>query len=178
MFGVRKWTIVRLVRLVAGYFLYVVGYFLYVVGYFFVCRGILLVCRGILPLCRGILFVCRGILLDVVTHAAAHKHEEVEWFWHQREMPCQQPFQLNWLTGSMAGKVLEKISFLLNDLERNSSGGNEDKQNEDVESVMARLYPSGRGQGGKRKGLKHVRAHAAADAIFFIRIKKISLVYV
>ena len=44
----------------------------------------------------------------------------------------------------MAGKVLEKIGFLLNDQERNSSGGNEDKQNEDVESVMARLYPSGR----------------------------------
>ena len=39
------------------------------------CHGILLVCRGILPLCRGILFVCRGILLDIVTHAAAHKHE-------------------------------------------------------------------------------------------------------
>ena len=53
------------------------------------CRGILLVCRGILLLCRGILreilFVCREILLDVVTHAAAHKHEnEVEWFWGQK----------------------------------------------------------------------------------------------
>ena len=43
------------------------------------CRGILFVCRGILPLCRRILFLCRGILLDIVTHAAAHKHEnEVE----------------------------------------------------------------------------------------------------
>ena len=43
------------------------------------CRGILLVCHMILPLCRGILFICRRILLDVVTHAAAHKHEnEVE----------------------------------------------------------------------------------------------------
>ena len=39
------------------------------------CRGILFVGRGILPFCRGILFVCRGILLDVVTHAATHKHE-------------------------------------------------------------------------------------------------------
>ena len=42
------------------------------------CRGILLVCRGILPLCGGILLYVVG-LLDVVTHAAAHKHEnEVE----------------------------------------------------------------------------------------------------
>ena len=91
--------------------------------------------------CRGILLVCRGILLDVVTHVAAHKHEnEVGWFWRQkRETPCQLPFQLNWLTGSMVEKILEKIGILLNDLERNSSGGNEDKQNEDVESVMARL---------------------------------------
>ena len=39
----------------------------------------------------------------------------------------------------MAGKVLEKIGILLNDLERNSSSGNEDKQDEDVESAMARL---------------------------------------
>ena len=31
------------------------------------------------------IFVCRGILLDVVTHAAAHKHEkEEEWFWRQK----------------------------------------------------------------------------------------------
>ena len=30
--------------------------------------------------------------------------------------------------------------ILLNDLEPNSSGDNEDKQNEDVESVMARRY--------------------------------------
>ena len=29
------------------------------------------------------------------------------------------------------------MGILLNDLERNSSGGNEEKQNEDVESVMA-----------------------------------------
>ena len=72
----------------------------------------------------------------------------------------------------MAGKVLEKIDILLNDLERNSSGGNEDKKNEDVESVMARLYPSGRGQDGERKRLKNVRPHAAADAI-----RKISLVF-
>ena len=77
----------------------------------------------------------------------------------------------------MAKTVLEKIGILLNNLERNSSGGNEDKQNEDVESVMARLYPSGRDQGGERKRLKHVRAHAAADAIFFIRMTKISLVF-
>ena len=72
-------------------------------------------------------------------------------FGAKRETPCQLSFQLNWLAGSMVEKVLEKIGFLLNDLERNSSGGNEDKQNEDVESVMARLYPSGRGQGGERK---------------------------
>ena len=43
---------------------------------------------------------------------------------------------------------------------------------------MAKLYPHGRGQGGERKRLKHVRAHAAADAIFFIRMRKISLVFV
>ena len=56
------------------------------------CRGILLVCCGILPLCRGILplrraipSLCRGILLNVVTHAAAHKHENgIEWFWRQK----------------------------------------------------------------------------------------------
>ena len=35
-------------------------------------------CRGILLVCRGILFVYCGILLDVVTHAAAHKHENEE----------------------------------------------------------------------------------------------------
>ena len=30
-------------------------------------------------------FVCRGILLDVVTHAAARKHEkEEEWLWRQK----------------------------------------------------------------------------------------------
>ena len=80
--------------------------------------------------------------------------------------PCQLLLQLNWLTGNMVGKVLEKIGILLNDLERNSSGGNEKKQNEDVESVMARLYPSGRGQGGEGKRLKNVRALAAADIIF------------
>ena len=63
------------------------------------CRGILLVCRGIFPLCRGILFVCRGIFLDVVTHAATHKHEnEVEWFWRQKRdtMSTTYSAQLNW----------------------------------------------------------------------------------
>ena len=78
----------------------------------------------------------------------------------------------------MAEKVLEKIGILLKDLESNSLGGNEEKQNEDVESVMARLYPSGTGQDGERKRLKNVRAHAAADIIFFIRIRKVSLVFV
>ena len=80
-------------------------------------------------------------------------------------MPCQLSFQLNWLTGSKAEKVLEKIGILLIDLKRNSSSGSEDKQNEDVEFVMPRLYPSGRGE---RKRLKTVRAHAAVDAIIFI----------
>ena len=47
--------------------------------------------------------------------------------------------------------VLQEIGILLNDLERNSSGGNEEKQNEDADSVMARLYPSGKGQGGEKK---------------------------
>ena len=46
----------------------------------------------------------------------------------------------------MAEKVLETIGILLNDLECNSSGGNKD-----VESVMAKLYQSGRGHGGERK---------------------------
>ena len=99
-------------------------------------------------------------------------------FGTKRETPCQLPFQLKWLTGSMAEKVLEKISNLLNGLERNSSGGNEEKQNEDVESVMARLYPSERGQGGERKRLNNVKAYVAADTILFIRIRKISLVFV
>ena len=72
-------------------------------------------------------------------------------FGTKRETSCQLPFQLNWSTGSMAEKVLEKIGILLNDLERNSSGGNKDKQNGDVEAVTARLYPSGRSQGGERK---------------------------
>ena len=47
--------------------------------------------------------------------------------------------------------VLQEIGILLNGLERNSSGGNKEKENEDAESVMARLYPSGRGQGGEKK---------------------------
>ena len=85
-------------------------------------------------------------------------------FGAKREIPCQLPFQLNWLTDTE--KVLEKIGILLNDLERNSSGGNEERQNEDVESVIARLYPSGRSQGGERKRLKNVRAHAATDNKF------------
>ena len=125
-------------------------------------------CRGILPLCRGILFVCHGILLDVVTHAAAHQHE-VEWFWRQKRDALSTTFSaqlFNWQ------KSIGKIGILLNDLERNSSGSNEDKQNENVESVLARLYPSGRGQGGERKRLKNVKTHAAADAIFFYQNKE------
>ena len=73
----------------------------------------------------------------------------------------------------MEGKVLEKIGILLNDLERNSSNGNEDKENEDVESVMARLYPSGRGE---RKRPKNARTHAAAGAIYCL--SEFSLVFV
>ena len=76
---------------------------------------------------------------------------------------------VNWQYG---GKSIGKKGILLNDLERNSSGGNEEKQNEDVESVMARLYPSGRGQGGERKRLKNVRAHAATDIMFFYQNKE------
>ena len=134
---------------------------------YWACRGILLVCRGMLPLCRVILFVCRGILLDVVTHAAGHKHEnEEEWFWRQKRYALSTAVSgqlVNWQYG---GKSIGKIGILLNDLERDSSGGNEEKQNEDVESVMARLYSSARGQGGERKRLKNVRVHAAADTIF------------
>ena len=78
----------------------------------------------------------------------------------------------------MAEKVLEKIGILLNVLERNSSGGNVERQSEDAGSAMARLYPSGRSQGGERKSLKNVRAHAATDTKFFIRIRKISFVFV
>ena len=63
-------------------------------------------------------------------------------FGANREMPFQLLFQLNWLTGNMAEKYWKK-GILLNDLERNSSGDNEEKPNEDVEYVMARLYPSG-----------------------------------
>ena len=79
---------------------------------------------------------------------------------------------VNWQYGR---ESIGKIGILLNDLKRNSSSGNEDKQNEDAESVIARLYPSGRGE---RERLKNVRADAATDVIFFIRIRKISLVVV
>ena len=71
-----------------------------------------------------------------MSQAAAHKHEnEVEWFGRQRRdaFSFQLPSQLNWFTGSMAEKVLEKIGILLNDLARNSSGGNDDKQNEELD---------------------------------------------
>ena len=81
--------------------------------------------------------------------------------------PCQLPFQLNWLTGKMVGKVLKKIGILLNDLERNSSGGNEKKQDKMLSLLWPYSgYPSGRGQSGERKRLKNVRALAAADIIF------------
>ena len=107
-----KWTIVQLIRLVAGFFLYVVGYFLYVVGDF--------------------LYVT-GYFLMSLTHAATDKHEnEAEWFWRQKRDTLSTAFSAqldNWQYGK---KVLEKIGILLNDLKRNSSGGNEDKQNEDV----------------------------------------------
>ena len=58
MFGVGQWTIVRLVQLVAGYFLYVVGFFLYVVGYF--------------------LYVWNTF--DVTRIVACNYENEVEWF--------------------------------------------------------------------------------------------------
>ena len=102
-----------------------------------------------------------------MTHAATHKHEnDVELFWHQKRDTLSTAFSAQLVNWQYGGKRIEKIGILLNDLERNSSGGNEDKQNEDVESVMARLYPSGRGQCGERKRPKNVKTHAAADAIF------------
>ena len=77
------------------------------------CRGILLVCRGILPSCRRILFVCRGILLDVVTHAAAHKHEnQVElWFWHQKRDALSTVFSAQLVNWQYGGKSIGKNRY-------------------------------------------------------------------
>ena len=47
------------------------------------------------------------------------KTRKKDHFGAKRESPCQPPFQLNLLTDSMAGKVLEKIGILLKDLESN-----------------------------------------------------------
>ena len=76
------------------------------------CRGILLVCRGILPLCREILFVGRGILLDVVTHAAAHKREnEVEWFWRQKRDALSTAFSPQVVNRQYGGKSIGKNRY-------------------------------------------------------------------
>ena len=72
----------------------------------------------------------------------------------------------------MAEKVLKTIGILLNDLKRNSSGGNQDKQNEDVESVMARLYPSGRGQCGERKRPKKFKNTSSCRRHIFYQNKE------
>ena len=143
------------------------------------CRRILLVCHGILPLCRGILFVCRGILLDVMTHAAVHKHEnEEEWFLCQKRDTLSTAISAQLVNWQYGGKSIGKNRYSVERSGTNSSGGNEERQSEDVESVMTRLYPSGRSQGGERKRLKNVRAHAATGTKFFIRIRKISFVFV
>ena len=76
------------------------------------CRGILLVCHRILPLCRGILSVCRGILLDVVTHAAADKHEnEVEWFWRQKRDALSTAFSTQLVNWQYGGKSVGKNRY-------------------------------------------------------------------
>ena len=76
------------------------------------CRGILLICRGILSLCRGILSVCRGILLDGVTHAAAHKHEnEVEWFWRQKRDALSTAFSAQLVNWQCGGKSIGKNRY-------------------------------------------------------------------
>ena len=76
------------------------------------CHGSLLVCRGILPLCRGILFVCRRILLDVVTHAATHKHEnEVEWFWRQKRDTLSTAFSAQLVNWQYGGKSIGKNGY-------------------------------------------------------------------
>ena len=73
------------------------------------CHGILLVCRGILPLCRGILFVSRGILLDVVTQAAVHKHEnEEEWFWRQKRDTLSTAISAQLVNWQYGGKSIGK----------------------------------------------------------------------
>ena len=77
----------------------------------------------------------------------------------------------------MAGIVLEKMGFLLNDLERNSSGGNETSKTKMLSLLWLDSTQVEEDRVVKER-LKHVRAHAAADAIFFIRIRKISLFYV
>ena len=60
-------------------------------------------CCGIFFVCRGIHFVCCGILLDVVTHSAAHKHEnEEEWYWRQKRDALSTAFSaqlVNWQYG-------------------------------------------------------------------------------
>ena len=76
------------------------------------CRGILLVCRGILPLWRGILFVCRGILLDVVTHAAVHEHEnEEEWFWRKKRDTLSTAVSAQLVNWQYGGKSIGKNRY-------------------------------------------------------------------
>ena len=81
-------------------------------GIFPLCGGILPLCGGILPLCPGILFVRRGILLDVVTHAAAHRHEnEVDWFWRQKRNALSTAFSAQLVNWQYGGNSIGKNGF-------------------------------------------------------------------
>ena len=87
-------------------------------------------------------------------------------FGTERESPCQLPFQINWLTSSMAGKVLEKIGILLNDLESNFQVATETSKMKMLSLLWLDSTQLKEVRVVKKK-TRNVRANAAADAIFY-----------
>ena len=112
-----------------------------------------------------------------MTHAVAHKHEnEEEWLWRQKRDALSTAVLAQLVNWQYGGKSTGKNRYSVERPEMcNSSGGNEEKQNEDVESVMARLYPSGRGQGGERKKTKKCKSTCSCRHHIFVIIRKSAL---
>ena len=55
---------------------------------------------------------CRRILLDVVTHAAARKHEkEVEWFWRQKRGALSTAVSAELVNWQYGGKSIGKNRY-------------------------------------------------------------------
>ena len=68
--------------------------------------------RATYSACRGILLVYRGIVLDVVTHSAAHKHEnEVDWFWRQKRDALSTAFSAQLVNWQYRGKSIGKNRY-------------------------------------------------------------------